>query len=112
MHFVQISGVVFYAFVYFTDWLHTVHTLFIFESYIKYCKEDFKQMNFFIIARAPKGAWALLILQAFLLGYLEYLIVEFKHLRIQFTDHLGTVYQFKTDPVGSVSFKFVIDLML
>ena len=69
-------------------------------------------MNFFIIARAPKGAWALLILWGIFLGDLQDLVVQFKHLGIQLTYHLGTVHKFQRYAVRRIAFELVVDLVL
>ena len=64
-------------FVKFTKFSHRVHNLFIIDWYTLFTvKEEIRlpdnkayKINFFIIAQAPKGVWALLILRGFPVVY-------------------------------------------
>ena len=70
MQFVQFLFWFLYFFVKFTKFSHHVHNLFIIGWYtLNTVKEEIRlpdnkayKINFFIIAQAPKGVWALLIL--------------------------------------------------
>lgn len=74
MQFVQFLFWFLYFFVKFTKFSHHVHNLFIIDWYtLDTVKEEIRlpdnkayKINFFIIAQAPKGVWALLILWGFL----------------------------------------------
>ena len=74
MQFVQFLFSFLSFFVKFTKFLHHVHILFIIAWYTLFTvKEAIRllidkayKINFFIIAQAPKGVWALLILQGYL----------------------------------------------
>ena len=73
MQFVQFLFWFLYFFVKFTKFSHHVHNLFIIGWYtLDTVKEEIRlpdnkayKINFFIIAQAPKGVWALLILWGF-----------------------------------------------
>ena len=73
MQFVQFLFWFLYFFVKFTKFSHHVHNLFIICWYtLNTVKEEIRlpdnkayKINFFIIAQAPKGVWALLILWGF-----------------------------------------------
>lgn len=73
MQFVQFLFWFLYFFVKFTKFSHHVHNLFIIGWYtLNTVKEEIRlpdnkayKINFFIIAQAPKGVWALLILWGF-----------------------------------------------
>lgn len=73
MQFVQFLFLFLWFFVKFTKFSHHVHNLFIIHWYTLFTvKEEIRlpmskayKINFFIIAQAPKGVWALLILQGF-----------------------------------------------
>ena len=73
MQFVQLLFWFLYFFVKFTKFSHHVHNLFIIGWYtLNTVKEEIRlpdnkayKINFFIIAQAPKGVWALLILWGF-----------------------------------------------
>lgn len=85
MQFVQFVFLFLCFFVKFTEFSHHVHNLFIIDWYtLITVKEEIRlpdnkayKINFFIIAQAPKGVWALLILwggachQRKLLHYLD-----------------------------------------
>ena len=73
MQFVQFLFWFLYFFVKFTKFSHHVHNLFIIGWYtLNTVKEEIRlpdnkayKINFFIIAQAPRGVWALLILWEF-----------------------------------------------
>lgn len=76
MQFVQFLFGFLYFFVEFTKFSHGVHNLFIIDWYtLDTVKEEIRlpdnkayKINFFIIAQAPEGVWALLILWGFSCG--------------------------------------------
>ena len=79
MQFVQFVFLFLCFFVKFTKFSHHVHNLFIIGWYtLNTVKEEIRlpdnkayKINFFIIAQAPKGVWALLILWGFCMSPAE-----------------------------------------